>query len=197
MFRLAERLSSASPQQKRHLQRALLFAAGLALLWLAVQLLPPSAPPTPHPLYSDESGTVAAKTDAVQFRREPRLLTPGTFFAFVLLAGGGAFALHLRRRRRLPGTPAALIEPVATYPLAAGQQLRLVRCADEVLLLGVTSAQITLLKTYPGDTFDPAGSVPYEDPTAYPAAPPAATRPDLASSPFADVLRHHARQHAS
>ena len=46
-----------------------------------------------------------------------------------------------------------LLETLGHMSLAQNQQLRLVRCGDDVLLLGVTSGQITLLKSYPHDEF--------------------------------------------
>ena len=57
--------------------------------------------------------------------------------------------------------------------LAQGQQLRLVRCGGEVLLLGVTGGQISLLRRYPDDAFE--------------HVPPPAT-----AAGFADLLRAHA-----
>lgn len=186
MFRLSERLSGAAGPQRRFVNRALLFAGGLVLLWLVVQLLPARTPPPSAPVYADESGTVASKAEPVLRRREPRLVTGGTVFAFVLLAGGGAFALYLRRRTGRPRAAPSFIEPVAAHTLGQGQQLRLVRCGDEVLLLGATNSQITLLKTYPAALFE---SAPYGDP-AVADAPPAA--PHVAPSPFADVLRQYA-----
>ena len=47
-----------------------------------------------------------------------------------------------------------LLETLGHMSLAQNQQLRLVRCADDVLLLGITSGQITLLKSYPHDAFE-------------------------------------------
>ncbi len=118
----------------RPLRRALLFAGGVLLLFLALHLAPAAEP----------AG------------REVRLFSAGNLLALALLAGGGAWALHLRKRAGGRGSAPALFEAVGQMQLAAGQQLRLVRCGGEVLLLGVTAGQITLLRRYPAGTFDAA-----------------------------------------
>ncbi|MEM1042260.1 MAG: flagellar biosynthetic protein FliO [Bacteroidota bacterium] len=126
-FRLRPGLATPRP-----LRRALLFAGGLLLLFLVVHLAP------------------ASETA----RAGPRLLSAGNLLALALLAGGGAWALHLRKRAASAGHAPALLEPVGQMQLAAGQQLRLVRCGGEVLLLGVASGQITLLRRYDAEAFD-------------------------------------------
>lgn len=196
MFRLFERLSGAAPvgaRPRRYLNRALLFAGGLVLLWLSLQLLPARTPPDTHAVYSDASGTVASRTDAGPApRRSPRLVTPGSFFAFLILAGGGGFAYYLRRHRSRETPATAFIEPLAEYALAPSQQLRLVRCAGEVLLLGVTAGQITLLKTYPAGAFEVTET---DNAPATAGVVPPVPASDFAHSHFADVLRHYAHRY--
>jgi flagellar protein FliO/FliZ len=145
------------------IHRAFLFAGGLLLLFLVVQFVPSSDAPPPSAV---ESGVETARPQ----RDGYRLFSVGNLLAFALLAGGGAYALHLRKRAVGTGEGPALFEPVGQFQLAQGQQLRLIRCGGEVLLLGVTSGQITLLQTYPDDAFEDA-----------PPSPPAAG--------FADLLR--------
>ena len=103
----------------------------------------------------------------------------------LLLAGGGALAYYLHRRQdATTGRTAAPIEPMGSFTLAPNQQLRLVACNDEVLLLGVTAQQITLLKSYPRADFDGAASD---------GVPVAGTAPPA----FAEVLRSYAGRAAS
>ena len=52
-----------------------------------------------------------------------------------------------------------LLETLGHMSLAPNQQLRLVRCGDDVLLLGVTSGQISLLKSYDSVEFAEANSI--------------------------------------
>jgi flagellar biogenesis protein FliO len=162
--------------EPRPIHRAFLFAGGLLLLFLVVQLVPSAggdAPPSPGAASEAEaSGSPRGGYD---------LFSVGNLLALGLLAGGGAYALHLRKRTGGGGGP-ALFEPVGQMQLGQGQGLRLVRCGGEILLLGVTSGQITLLSTYPDDAFDDAfdGSLS-RSPAAH--ATPAAG--------FADLLRTH------
>jgi len=157
------------------LRRIGLFAAGLLVLFLAVQLMPTA----PSALPSQEI------REAESFRPVPdrggvRLFSAGNLIAFALLAGGGVFALHLRKQSD-GATTASPLRSVGQLHLAQGQQLRLVLCGDDVLLLGVTSGQISLLQRYPADAFDEATVPAFED-----AAEPAAIPPG-----FADLLRSH------
>lgn len=154
------RVALAEP---RPIHRALLFAGGLLLLFLVVQLVPGSGADVPPPT---DGGIESVRPQ----RSGYRLFSVGNLLAVVLLAGGGAYALHLRNRAAGTSEGPKLFESVGQFHLAQGQQLRLVRCGGEVLLLGVTSGQITLLSTYPDDAFDDV-----------PSAPPAAG--------FADLLR--------
>lgn len=168
-FRSRPGSNTSLPSPSRFLNRALFFAAALVCLWLALRLATPSDPAAQGTVVSDEAGTV--------FTRASRPSGPGTtgyLLVLVILAGGGAFALYLRRRSPRPEGAAAPLRTLHEHLLGPDRSLRLVACGDEVLLLGVTSGQITLLKTYPAGQF-PASPVP--------EAVGAAPRPS-----FADVL---------
>jgi flagellar protein FliO/FliZ len=141
-------------------RRALLLGGGLVLLFLTLRLMTPSTPAAPPVVEQSESGAEAFH-GPYGARSSYRLFSAGNVVALLLLAGGGALALYLRRRTTPGGDASALLEPVGHLHLAAGQQLRLVRCGDDVLLLGVTAGQITLLQRYPADAFAealPAGA---------------------------------------
>lgn len=157
MFRLNRR-SSPLPTQatsaRQLLRRALLFGGGLVLLWLAVQLMPSPATPEPTPIAAESPDThdvgvvvSASGTDA------PRPFSTGTLVAFLVLAAGGGVAWYLRRRSGVALVHTTPIQSIGQLGLAQNQQLRLVKCGGEVLLLGVTAGQITLLKSYPEDLF--------------------------------------------
>ena len=153
MFRFTERLSSPrGADSKRYLRRAALFAAGLVLLWTAIQLIP-TAPSEP-PVYSDDSGSVASSEQVRTPYRGPRLFTFGNLAALLLLGGGGAFAVYMHRRSAQGGGGTSHIETIGELPMGQGQQLRLVRCGGEVLLIGATSHEITLLRDFDPDLFD-------------------------------------------
>lgn len=152
----------------RPIHRAFLFGGGLLLLFLVVQLAGPSSEPPP-----EVDGT--ARYEAAPRSDGYRLFSVGNVLALALLAGGAAWAFHLRKRTAGAETAPSLFEPIGQMHLGQGQGLRLVRCGGEVLLLGVSSGQITLLHRYPDDAFDDVlGDAP-------PAAPP-----------FADLLRAYA-----
>ena len=158
MFRLNHRAAclAATPDRTRHLlRRALLFGGGLALLWLALQLAPTPSPadaPTPFAEIADPADGVAVRPHPTA----PRLLSTSNLAALVLLAGGAGLAFFLRRRSREGGGPVTPLQSMDQMTLAPNQHLRLVRCGDDVLLLGVTTGQITLLKRYDFTEFDGA-----------------------------------------
>lgn len=182
MFQLVERLSTFGappPEARRYLKRAFLFGAGLLLLWVALQLVPSAAPPVESAVYSDDAGTVAARAEPRPSARTPSLFTPGMLAAILLLGGGVAVAIHLRRRTNGGEGPTA-ISPVGEYAIGPNQSLRLIECAGEVLLIGVTAGQVSLLRSYPPDQFD----LPPSDRAGVHAA----------HTHFADVLHRYAGQ---
>ena len=126
------------------MHRVVLFAAGLLVLFLAVQLRPS---PEPREAPAREESTSVRPTASQAASNEPRLFTTGNLFALLLLTGGGLFALHLRKQSTVNRQSAAL-ESIGELQLAPGQAVRLVRCGDDTLLLGVTASQVTLLQRY-------------------------------------------------
>jgi flagellar protein FliO/FliZ len=176
MFRFPQQAAArtASPARTSHLlRRALLFGAGLILLWVALQLAPkrvPAPAEMPRAKASDEADDgVAVRSRA----STPSLFSAGNVAVFVLLAGGAGAAFYLRRRSRERGGPSLAIHSLGQMSLAPNQQLRLIRCGDDVLLLGVTAGQITLLKQYEWVAFAEADvreapeAAPASDETAF------------------------------
>lgn len=145
------------------LHRAAVLAALLVVLLAALPML------SPDPPRAEASGMAGTRPSTAS------PLTPGYVLAIVLVAGGGLWALHLRRRQA--GPEGAELQTLGQLALGPQGHLRLVRCGDEVLLLGVTGHQVTLLRTY--------------DVAPGPATPPAAdARPNpTAPPPFAELLR--------
>ena len=163
MFRIFERLSrSGRTNSRQYLRRAGLFAGGLVLLWIALQLLPSTTPPPP-PVYSDESGSVATADRILTEYEGPSLFSFGNVVALILLVGGGGFAYVVHKRSRSTGKSASMIEGIDELGVGQGQQLRLVRCGGEVLLIGVTTNQITLLRHFDPVTFDGAHGTSEDD----------------------------------
>lgn len=144
MFRTGKALAAQRP-----LRRALFLAAALLLLWLGTQYLSPATPP---PSVTAADAAVEGETEMPRLRSSSSSFRPGYVLAVVLLAGGGAFALYLRKKTGAAATGKDLLQPLARIPLGPGQQLHLVSCGDDVLLLGATGSQITLLKTMPGES---------------------------------------------
>lgn len=197
MFRPFERVSSPDSGRtsaKRYLKRAGLFAAGLALLWIALQLVPTSSPGSEPPVYSDDAGAVASSEELRSAYEGPALLTFGNVAALILLIGGGAFAYYLHRRSNGGGGASTLIEPLGELSVGQSQQLQLIRCGGEVMLLGVTGNQITLLRD-----FDPAlfEDTPFDDFELEAETPSTAYRPQPQRSHFADVLRQYAGRYVN
>ena len=162
---------TAAPERdpRTFLKRAVIFGVGLLLLFAAVSLMPePSAEIT-----TDNAGAVAQSPPTSNFR-------PGYLLAFLLLAGGAAYAVVLRRKTQVSPTEGPLVT-LADIPLTQDQRLRLVRCRDEVLLLGITSGGISVLRSYPAAEFESDGEA------TLPAVPGATVSPA-----FSDLLRQAA-----
>jgi len=119
-------------------------------------------------------------------------MRPGYYLVLLLLAGGGAFAFFLQRRSQGAGQAQPFLKTMGQLELATNQQLRLVTCGGDVLLLGVTGEQVTLLKTYTPDAFEPA-TPPIQSAPIRPAAQPA---PPLRAddSPFLRLLQFYANR---
>lgn len=168
------------------MKRAGLFAGALLLLWLAFQLLPSRA--TRDASQYPDTGTVASKPKAAPVLQPTRSsFKAGYAVAFLILAGGGAFAIYLRRRTGVSGAKSATIQTLGASQLAPGQQLRLVSCGGEVLLLGVTSTQINLLKSFPEEAFAQAAASHSAD--AASEASPEISAAAIGSS-FASLLQY-------
>ena len=188
MFRFPQRVDSpkATPERTRHLlRRTVLFGAALVLLWVALQLAPKRVPaPTAVPV------TEASEIDdgvAVRSRpASPTLFSSGNIAVLILLLGGVGVAFFLRRRSKEGGSAAMPLQTLGQMSLAPNQQLRLVHCGDDVLLLGVTSGQITLLKSYPYDEFERIKGRPTSSNGTTASSPPPAEAP---SPSFARLLR--------
>lgn len=182
MFRLFSAQDTQSTKTQRLVKGILILAGALFLLWLIVWLLPGSEPPPV--VSSDGAGTVAAPSD--DSPPEFQLFTPGRIFVVLLLAGGLGYALYLNRTSdNAPTTPAPM-QSLGHLPLTQDQQLKLVCCQDEVLLLGVSPNEITLLRTYPRSAFAEASPTDLE---ALAEVPSASNGAPL--SGFADVLRQY------
>jgi flagellar protein FliO/FliZ len=143
---------AAKPTPSSFLKRAGWFAGGLILLWLTVQFSTGSG--QPGSTYTDDYGTVASNPATTSLGREENsLFRPGYFMALLLLAGGGAFAVYLRKGKPAGLVPHSHVQLLGKVQIAPTQTLRLVSCGGEVLLLGISSSQITLLKSYPPSAF--------------------------------------------
>lgn len=208
MFRVSEPLSVGEASSTRqYLRRAGLFAAGLVLLWIALQLLP--SPPVDPPVFADDAGAVAARAADSTHDPGPRLFSFGNLAALAILVGGGIFAYVTHRRSRIGGSGKSLIEPVAELSLGQGQELRLIRCGGEVLLIGVSSQQISVLRHFAGDSFeepaasdyvygDAGGDADRDNPRnqRHNQAADRVSFPQTESTHFAAVLRQVAGQYA-
>lgn len=148
-----------------------MFAGGLVLLWLALQLFPSTT--SLPPVYSDESGSVADGENIRMSSEGPDFFSLGNIAAAIILAGGGVFAYVAQKRAKSGRSSSSLIEDMDQLGVGQGQQLRLIRCGGDVLLVGVTASQITLLRDFDLQQFiDPAVEPSHETlehPTAQPA----------------------------
>ncbi len=201
MFRLSERLSpTGRAGSKRYIKRAGLFAAGLVLLWTALHLSPTTA--DEPPVYSDEAGSVASSERVRTPYQGPRIFTLGNLAAVILLIGGGGFAYYLHQRSTQGSGGISAIESIGELPIGQGQQLRLIRCGGEILLIGATAHHISLLRDFDPRLFDEIAGVDATDHDDYSASDPQrlnASTPQHVntSTHFADVLRQYAGRYVN
>lgn len=169
MIPKVSRPSPSRPADARaYLRRALMLGAGLVLLYIGMQLMPTGGGDS---VVSDDAGAVAQSTS----RSNGPSFGPGMAVAVLILVGGSVFAYVLRRKTSV-GSSSEFLETIADMPIAQDQRLRLVRVLDEVLLLGVTSREISVLQVYDASAFK------LEEHGAAPGVSPA----------FADMLREAA-----
>lgn len=166
--------TGAAPTPRDSLKRALLLSFLLVIVWSAVALMPDPVPPDAVPTADrieteaaasteTQDGSAEASSSALLEADDQRsLLRPGYFLVILFLAGGALFALWLKRRGT-PGGPAHGLTTMGRLSLGPQQQIQLVRCAGEVLLVGTSPSGVTLLKTYDVEEF------PVAEPTATPA----------------------------
>ncbi len=163
---------SASPSSVNRsvLKRIIFFASALLLLWVALQLKPAPGPiRDTSSLYSNNSDAVA-EPEAVA--EEPAPFRTAPLLSALVLAGLLGFAYYRYRRTDVVPEAPHPIELIAQQSLGAGQELRIVRCAGQTLLLGVTANQISLIDRLPaGAPETPATPVPE----------PTTTRPDFST----------------
>lgn len=157
-----------APTGPTYLKRAAFFGAGLLLLYFALHLMPAQEPVAAE-VATDEAGAVAQSLT----RPSTSLFGPGSIAAALLLAGGIVLAVVLRKRSSATSS-AEHLHTIADMPITQDQRIRLVRVGDEVLLLGITSGQISVLQTYRAEEF-----VEPTDTTDEPVVSPA----------FAEMLR--------
>ena len=192
-FSLPDFPPGASPKVRRLFWGGVCLGGGLFILWLILSFLPSSVA---YSGVSDSAGTVAeeASSDDSVAGGGVTVFTPGRIFMLVLLAAGGAYALYLQRQTQQRPSPPSHLQSIGQLSVGTDQQLQLVRCHDEVLLIGVTEQEITLLREYPEGTFTDPDELPTES-NGTPAFPNSAAAPSPnALSGFARVLRQYAQR---
>lgn len=189
--------SDAGDNAHAYLKRALLFGALLVGVSIGAPfLLSDPQPPTPPP--SSENASTPASETAVDRTPAPadpspvNFDSPGVIIAFILLAGGIGLAVYLRNQDVNAAPENNLFAPVAEYALSTDQTLQLIRCGDDLLLLAVSSNDVTLLKTYPADEMPMNGELPSsENESVVPRSN------GSGGNAFATVLKRYASQYAS
>lgn len=169
-------------------RRALLFATVLVLLGGALHLSPSSASTEAAAQPATTPGSPAVPAVPASVTAPELTFGGGHLVALVLLLGGAAFALYLRRGAHEEDN-AALMQPIEAMKLAPSQQLRLVACGGDMLLLGITASGVTLLKSYPRDAFARQTA---SGGAATPEDAPASVEASLPRDTFAQVLRQRA-----
>ncbi|MEM6646487.1 MAG: flagellar biosynthetic protein FliO [Bacteroidota bacterium] len=157
-------------------------------LWLILQAMPVSPPPPAlETAVSGELGTSSEDATALPFATRPqRSNTSGLLLTALLLTAALGGVWYVKKRKPKGGLPSGPFEVMGKHTVAPGQQVQLVRCGGEVLLLGIGGQQVTLLKSYTTDAFAEPESAPV---VASPAATPQSVRPHAARPDFSALLK--------
>lgn len=163
MFQRLSGSSAPSPElrSKRALNRAIFLAGCLLLLWVLVEMISLSTESTPVTrVAATETSDASVQPQQDLSRAQNSLFSTGYTLVWVVLAGGGLWALYLRKRTKGTEVAAPPLQSLGKLSLAPNQQVQLVACGDDVLLLGVTAGQITMLKRYDRDQFEDVEAAP-------------------------------------
>lgn len=166
MFQRLSGSPNTSPalRSKRALNRAIFLAGCLLLLWVLVEMisLTTTQPSQTTPVQLTETEAEEASPQHDLTRAENSLFSSGYALVWVVLAGGGLWALYLKKRTKGGETTTPPLQSLGKLALAPNQQVQLVACGEDVLLLGVTAGQITMLKRYDRDQFEAVEATPAE-----------------------------------
>ncbi|MEM1096949.1 MAG: flagellar biosynthetic protein FliO [Bacteroidota bacterium] len=162
-------------------------------LWLILQAMPASPPPPAlETTVSGELGTSSEDATVLPFATRPqRSNTSGLLLTALLLMAALGGVWYVKKRKTAGGLPSGPFEVMGKHTVAPGQQVQLVRCGGEVLLLGIGGQQVTLLKSYAADAFATPETAPIAPlPAATPqAVRPQAARPQAAKPDFSALLK--------
>lgn len=183
------------PSVQRPLRRAAFLAVALLILFVATRVV---SAPRPTPDATPSSASDRAPVGVRSAGDTVSALRPGYVAAALLLLGGAGFAYYLRRRDSAGPARRDLLQPVGKLQLGPGQQVHLVSCGDELLVIGTTASQVSLLKSMPAATLNASTAAPPPERTyrhekhvsavRTPVPQPAASTSAPASG-FAEVLR--------
>lgn len=176
----------ATPTGRRLFWGGLCVGGALIALWLVMSFLPDASV-----LGSSGADAEAADEGDSVAGGGVTVFTPGRILVLVLLAAGGACAIYLQQQTSRGNASASPLQPLGQLSVGPNQHLHLVRCHDEVLLIGATDAEITLLRTYSEDAF--AASLT-SNPDAQDAPPLPQATSSSSLSGFAHVLRQYAQR---
>lgn len=174
------------------LRYGLLLLGAMGVLWIGARVVAGgSSTLAAEPASTDSTKIASSAVSGGESSVE--VFTWGNMMVLLLLGGGGAYALYLRQQGENTASTAPF-RPLGQLALGQSQNLRLVACGEEVLLLGVTDDEVTLLKTYPPDAFEHLES---SDETANPlptSAGRSSEAPGALPQSFANVLSRFAQR---
>ena len=148
MFHLFARKSRAPKSRtstQQLLNRALTFGAGLILLWTAFHFVPKSGSAAQPIVISDDSGTVATSSTSLPPAENVFPIGLGQLLVILLLLGLIGAAIYQQKKTKTPASAAPEFSNIGRLQLSPQQHVHLISCGEELLLVGATNTQITLL----------------------------------------------------
>lgn len=141
------RFESASSKQL--FKRAATLCAGIFCLWIALQVMPKPGSDLLPPDTTTEAAPVISKDSSENRSNTMGFLKNTQIIAGILLIGLFGFMYYRRNKFKQEHASIKSLKTLNRIQLNPNQSLYLIECGEDVLLIGATNTQITLLKNIP------------------------------------------------
>lgn len=153
MFPSSKRKQRPNPPStgQQLFKRFIALGAGLLMLWVALTVMPEPHKKRQPVVFSAQSDAMAETGNTDSIGTSSTSLTPGLgkISAVLLLAGLMGFAWYRHKKSPAGQYKANALSSLGKIQLSPNQHVHLIHCGPDVLLVGATNNQISLLHTLP------------------------------------------------